>query len=76
MDKPFAIVLDVGSSLANETGAWRTNRPVYLDRLPPCNNACPAGEVVTTSIVRPVSASTRRSRCARIRWPRPSATAR
>src|SRR5262249_28249079 len=31
-------------SLANKTGAWRTNRPVYLDRLPPCNHACPAGE--------------------------------
>jgi 2-oxoacid:acceptor oxidoreductase delta subunit (pyruvate/2-ketoisovalerate family) len=44
MDKPFAITLDVGSSLANHTGTWRTERPVYLDRLPPCNNACPAGE--------------------------------
>jgi NADPH-dependent glutamate synthase beta subunit-like oxidoreductase len=42
--KPFAITLDVGSSLANHTGSWRTNRPVYIDRLPPCNNACPAGE--------------------------------
>jgi len=21
-----------------------TSRPVYVDRLPPCNNACPAGE--------------------------------
>jgi 2-oxoacid:acceptor oxidoreductase delta subunit (pyruvate/2-ketoisovalerate family) len=42
--KPFAITLDVGSSLANKTGAWRTNRPVYVDRLPPCNHACPAGE--------------------------------
>jgi 2-oxoacid:acceptor oxidoreductase delta subunit (pyruvate/2-ketoisovalerate family) len=44
MDKPFAITLDVGSSLANHTGTWRTERPVYLDRLPPCNHACPAGE--------------------------------
>ena len=44
MDKPFAITLDVGSSLANKTGSWRTSRPVYLDRLPPCNHACPAGE--------------------------------
>ena len=26
MEKPFAITLDVGSSLANKTGAWRTNR--------------------------------------------------
>ena len=44
--KPFAITLQVGSSLANKTGAWRTERPVYMDRLPPCNDACPAGENV------------------------------
>ena len=43
-EKPFAITLEVGSSLANKTGTWRTERPVYVDRLPPCNNACPAGE--------------------------------
>jgi NADPH-dependent glutamate synthase beta subunit-like oxidoreductase len=42
--KPFAVTLDVGSSLLNKTGSWRTERPVYIDRLPPCNNACPAGE--------------------------------
>lgn len=44
MTKPFAITLDPGSSLANHTGSWRTSRPVYVDRLPPCNHACPAGE--------------------------------
>ena len=44
MEKPFAITLDPGSSLANRTGSWRTERPVYVDRLPPCNHACPAGE--------------------------------
>jgi NADPH-dependent glutamate synthase beta subunit-like oxidoreductase len=44
MDKPFAITLDVGSSLANKTGSWRQERPVYVHRLPPCNHACPAGE--------------------------------
>ncbi len=42
--KPFAITLDVGSSLANHTGSWRTERPLYIERLPPCNAACPAGE--------------------------------
>jgi 2-oxoacid:acceptor oxidoreductase delta subunit (pyruvate/2-ketoisovalerate family) len=41
---PFAITLDPGTSLHNLTGTWRTERPVYVDRLPPCNNACPAGE--------------------------------
>jgi len=43
-NKPFAITLKPGTSLANLTGTWRTARPVYLNRLPPCNNACPAGE--------------------------------
>jgi NADPH-dependent glutamate synthase beta subunit-like oxidoreductase/Pyruvate/2-oxoacid:ferredoxin oxidoreductase delta subunit len=44
MEKPFAITLNPGSSLANLTGSWRTTRPVYVDRLPPCNATCPAGE--------------------------------
>jgi NADPH-dependent glutamate synthase beta subunit-like oxidoreductase len=44
MDKPFAITLDPRSSLANKTGSWRTERPTYVHRLPPCNDACPAGE--------------------------------
>jgi 2-oxoacid:acceptor oxidoreductase delta subunit (pyruvate/2-ketoisovalerate family) len=44
MEKPFAITLEVGSSLENRTGTWRTIRPIYVDRLPPCNAGCPAGE--------------------------------
>ena len=43
-DKPFAITLDVGTSRANHTGSWRTERPIYADHIPPCNAACPAGE--------------------------------
>ena len=42
--KPFAITLDVGSSHLNKTGSWRSMRPIYVDRLPPCNKACPTGE--------------------------------
>jgi 2-oxoacid:acceptor oxidoreductase delta subunit (pyruvate/2-ketoisovalerate family) len=42
--RPFAITLDVGSSLANRTGSWRVERPVYVTRRPPCAEACPAGE--------------------------------
>ncbi|MDD5586605.1 MAG: glutamate synthase, partial [Alphaproteobacteria bacterium] len=42
--KPFAITLEPGTSVANKTGSWRTKRPVYVKRLPPCNKACPAGE--------------------------------
>lgn len=44
MDHPFAITLEVGTSLVNRTGSWRTLRPDYVHRLPPCNDACPAGE--------------------------------
>ena len=44
MNKTIAKTHDPGSSLANHTGSWRTERPVYRDRLPPCNNQCPAGE--------------------------------
>lgn len=44
MKHPYAITLDVGTSRANQTGSWRTVRPEYVDRLPPCNKACPAGE--------------------------------
>ncbi len=52
MRKPFAITLDPGSSLANHTGSWRTTRPVYVDRLPPCNHACPAGENIQAWLFR------------------------
>ena len=31
-----------------QTGALRSQRPIYLDLLPPCNNACPAGEDIQT----------------------------
>jgi NADPH-dependent glutamate synthase beta subunit-like oxidoreductase len=46
MEKPFAITLDPASSLADKTGSWRTERPVYVKRPAPCGHACPAGEDV------------------------------
>lgn len=46
MNHPFAITLDVGTSRANHTGAWRTERPVYVSLRPPCAEGCPAGEDV------------------------------
>ncbi len=52
MDEPFAITLSPASSRANHTGAWRTERPVYVDLLPPCNHACPAGENVQRWLYR------------------------
>jgi len=44
MSKPFASVVEARTSLANKTGSWRTVRPEYVHRLPPCNVTCPAGE--------------------------------
>jgi len=46
MTLPFAVSLGPGSSRADLTGAWRTERAVYTDRTAPCGNACPAGEDV------------------------------
>ena len=50
--EPFAITLGVGSSLENETGSWRSERPIYVDLLPPCNQACPAGENIQQWLYR------------------------
>jgi 2-oxoacid:acceptor oxidoreductase delta subunit (pyruvate/2-ketoisovalerate family) len=44
MNRPFAITLGVGSSLANHTGSWRVERPVYVHNRPPCAEGCPAGQ--------------------------------
>jgi len=59
--KPFATTLDVGSSLANHTGSWRTSRPTYVDRLPPCNEACPAGENIQRWLFHAESGDYRRA---------------
>lgn len=35
-----------GPSSHSATRSWRDERPVFVDLLPPCNSACPAGENV------------------------------
>jgi NADPH-dependent glutamate synthase beta subunit-like oxidoreductase len=35
-----------GTSAVYHTGGWRTERPVYVDLLPPCSAACPASEEI------------------------------
>ena len=40
----FTAVIDLLREMG--TGPVRAHRPVYVDLLPPCNNACPAGENV------------------------------
>jgi 2-oxoacid:acceptor oxidoreductase delta subunit (pyruvate/2-ketoisovalerate family) len=39
---PSAISFE--TTLLNKTGSWRIFKPVYENKLPPCNNACPAFE--------------------------------
>jgi 2-oxoacid:acceptor oxidoreductase delta subunit (pyruvate/2-ketoisovalerate family) len=34
----------------NKTGAWRTQRPFYEDKTPPCSAACPAGNDIVAFI--------------------------
>ena len=36
-------VVSEGIMLWNKTGAWRYLRPKYENKLPPCNQGCPAG---------------------------------
>ena len=50
--KPYALTLDPATSLANHTGNWRNDRPVYIERTPPCNAACPAGESIQAWLYR------------------------
>jgi NADPH-dependent glutamate synthase beta subunit-like oxidoreductase len=46
MSTPFGITLGPGSSVADLTGTWRTERAAYIERVAPCGHACPAGEDV------------------------------
>ena len=39
-------VISEASMLWNKTGSWRYLRPRYLNRTPPCNQGCPAGNDV------------------------------
>ncbi len=36
--------MSLGTTLVNKTGSWRYIRPLYVDKTPPCNHICPAGE--------------------------------
>lgn len=38
--------ISLTSTLLNRTGTWRIFRPVYLNKIPPCNNECPTNEKI------------------------------
>lgn len=50
LEVPFAGVTPAPSQREGQllfpTGNWRYMRPVYRDKKPPCNHACPAGEPI------------------------------
>ena len=50
LEVPFAGVTPAPSQKEGQllfpTGNWRYMRPVYRDKKPPCNHACPAGEPI------------------------------
>jgi len=50
--KPKAIkprlAISTQSTAINRTGSWRYAKPVFLERIAPCNEACPLGEDIDT----------------------------
>lgn len=38
--------ISLTSTLLNRTGTWRIFRPVYDNKIPPCNNECPTNEKI------------------------------
>jgi len=36
--------MSVANTLYNKTGTWKYVQPIYLNKTPPCNAGCPAGE--------------------------------
>ncbi len=44
MSRPVDLTLPPDLSHERGVGPFRSQRPIYVDMLPPCNNACPAGE--------------------------------
>ena len=48
-DMPM-ISISMGNMDWNKTGAWRTQRPFYEDKTPPCSAACPAGNDIVAFI--------------------------
>jgi len=43
--------LSFEGTLATKTGTWRYLTPAYLNKMAPCNEACPAGEDVEAAMV-------------------------
>ncbi len=44
------ISISLGDMAWNKTGTWRTQRPFYEDKTPPCSAACPVGNDIVAFI--------------------------
>ncbi|MGQ9509102.1 MAG: NAD(P)-binding protein [Thermodesulfobacteriota bacterium] len=44
------ISISLGPMDWNKTGAWRAQRPSYMDKTPPCNASCPVGNDIVSFI--------------------------
>ncbi len=44
--------VSLGNMDWNRTGTWRTQRPFYENKTPPCNAACPAGNDIVSFILK------------------------
>ena len=47
-EEPFDLTVPPDLARKRQIGPSRVQRPVYVDLLPPCNHACPAGEDIQT----------------------------
>jgi 2-oxoacid:acceptor oxidoreductase delta subunit (pyruvate/2-ketoisovalerate family) len=45
------VAVSFGTMMVNRTGSWRYMRPVYHDKISPCNEGCPAGENIERYMV-------------------------
>ena len=43
-----ALAISTQSTAIHRTGSWRYAKPVFLERIAPCHEACPAGEDIDT----------------------------
>jgi len=44
------LAISTQSTAINRTGSWRFAKPVFLERIAPCHEACPAGEDIDTAM--------------------------
>jgi 2-oxoacid:acceptor oxidoreductase delta subunit (pyruvate/2-ketoisovalerate family) len=45
------VAVSFDTMMVNRTGSWRYMRPVYRDKIAPCNEGCPAGENIERYMV-------------------------